>query len=157
GTRFLSCFKMKFAGGRPLLLSSTVRRDNVLLGADLTNPDIYFEGRLFLQRGTVHIYRSQFLWEEHLYQRIRLRNYSRTATDLSVTIEYKADYADIFEVRGSKREQRGFTLDPEIGDGEVVLGYVGRDSVMRRTIIHSATPPQVIYPGSMHFTLRLGP
>src|SRR5579885_497296 len=141
GTRFLSCFKLKFAGGRPLLLSSTVRRDNVLLGADLTNPDVYFEGRLFLQHGTLHIYRSQFLWEEHLYQRVRLRNYSPAATEISLTIEFRADYADIFEVRGSKRERRGEMLDPEVGDGEVILGYVGRDSVMRRTIIHSAIPP----------------
>ena len=29
GTRFLSCFKLKFANGRPLLLSSTVRRDRM--------------------------------------------------------------------------------------------------------------------------------
>src|SRR5215472_12535267 len=46
GTRFLSCLKLRMAGGRPLLLSSTVRRDNVLLGADVTNPDVYFEGRV---------------------------------------------------------------------------------------------------------------
>src|ERR1700756_85191 len=81
GTRFLSCLKLKFANGRPLLLSSTVRSDNVLLGADLTNPDVYFEGRIFLQRGTLHIYRSLFLWEQHLYQRVRVRNYSRAATE----------------------------------------------------------------------------
>jgi glycogen debranching enzyme len=157
GTRFLSCFKLKFANGRPLLLSSTVRRDNVLLAADLTNPDVYFEGRIFLQRGTLHLYRSQFLWDRHLYQRVRVRNYSRAATEISLTFEFKADYADIFEVRGSKREQRGMLLDPETGDGEVTLGYVGRDSVMRRTWIRSSIPPQVTYPGSMHFTLRLGP
>src|SRR5579871_4282118 len=74
GTRFLSCFKLKFANGRPLLLSSNVRRDNVLLAADLTNPDVYFEGRIFLQRGTLHIYRSQFLCGQQLYERIHLRN-----------------------------------------------------------------------------------
>ncbi len=156
-TRFLSCLKLKFAGGRPLLLSSTVRRDNVLLSADVTNPDIYFEGHVFLHRGTVHIYRSQFLWDQHLYQRVRLRNYSLAPTDISLTIEFKADYADIFEVRGSKREQKGELLEPEIGERQVTLGYVGRDSVMRRTVIHTSLAPQVIYPGSMHFTLRLNP
>ncbi|MBZ5602126.1 MAG: amylo-alpha-1,6-glucosidase [Acidobacteriia bacterium] len=157
GTRFLSCLKLKFANGRPLLLSSTVRRDNVLLGADLTNPDVYFEDRIFLHRGALHIYRSQFLWDQHLHQRIHIRNYSSAQTDISLTIEFRADYADIFEVRGTKREQRGMLLDPETGDGEVILGYIGRDSVMRRTVIRSATPPQVTYPGSMHYTLRLGP
>jgi len=157
GTRFLSCFKLKFAGGRPLLLSSTVRRDNVLLGADLTNPDVYFEGRIFLHRGTVHIYRSQFLWDQRLYQRLRVRNYSLAATGLSLTMEFRADYADIFEVRGSKRERRGELLEPEISDGEIILAYIGLDSVMRRTVIRSSTAPQVTYAGSMHFTLKLEP
>ncbi|SRR5579883_968832 len=157
GTRFLSCFKLKFAGGRPLLLSSTVRRDNVLLGADLTNPDVYFEDRIFLHRGTVHIYRSQFLWNQQLFQRLRIRNYSLATTELSLTIEFRADYADIFEVRGTKRDKKGMMLHPEVGDGAVTLGYLGLDSVMRRTIIRSETEPQVTYPGSMHFTVRLGP
>ncbi len=40
GTRFLSCLKLRLIQSRALLLSSTVRRDNVLLAVDLTNPDI---------------------------------------------------------------------------------------------------------------------
>ena len=69
GTRFLSGFKLKVANGRPLLLSSAVRRDNVLMSIDLTNPDVYFDQRIFLHRGTLHIYRSQFLWRAQLYHR----------------------------------------------------------------------------------------
>ncbi len=157
GTRFLSCLKLKFANGRPLLLSATVRRDNVLLAADLTNPDVYYEGRIFLHRGALHLYRSQFLWDRRLHQRIHVRNYSASQTDVSLTIEFHADYADIFEVRGSKREQHGEQLEPEVQDGTVTLSYIGRDSVMRKTIIRSDPAPQVTYPGSMHYTLRLGP
>ncbi len=57
GTRFLSRLRVKLIERRALLLSSTVRRDNVLLAVDLTNPDILSEGRLLLPRGTLHIYR----------------------------------------------------------------------------------------------------
>jgi glycogen debranching enzyme len=156
GTRFLSRLKLKFANGRPLLLSSTVRRDNVLLVADLTNPDVYFEGRIFLHRGALHIYRAQFLWKQHLFERIHIKNFSRTATDISLTVEFDADYADIFEVRGNKRDRRGRVRRPLVGDGEVVLAYDGVDGVQRRTIIHSLLPPQVTLPSSMHFTLGLG-
>ena len=39
GTRFLSRFELTINGERPLLLSSTVKEDNVLLNVDLTNPD----------------------------------------------------------------------------------------------------------------------
>src|SRR5918911_3985925 len=45
GTRFLSKLSLSFSLfeslAKPHLLSSSVRADNVLLGADLTNPDVY--------------------------------------------------------------------------------------------------------------------
>jgi glycogen debranching enzyme len=157
GTRFLSCFKLKFANGRPLLLSSTVRQDNVLLAADLTNPDVYFDRRIFLHRGTLHIYRSQFLWRGTLFHRVKLRNYSQSEAEISLTIEFGADFADIFEVRGSKRAEKGTIYEPEVGDGKVVFTYEGLDRVVRRTVIRASDDPQVTFPGSMHFTVRLGP
>src|SRR5215469_14312634 len=76
GTRFLSCLMLRLLEHRALLLSSTVRRDNVLLAADLTNPDVYGDGSLMLARGTLHIYRSQFLWQNALYSSIRIRNFA---------------------------------------------------------------------------------
>lgn len=157
GTRFLSAMKLKFANGRPLLLSSTVRRDNVMLAADLTNPDVYYESRIFLHRGTVHLYRSQFLWRGKLYQRIQVRNYSLAPTDISLTLEFGADFADLFEVRGTKRARRGNMCEPEVGDGKVRLRYQGLDGVFRNTVVTASVPPQVTFPGAMHFTLRLEP
>src|ERR671935_1929819 len=40
GTRYLSCLLLGLEQARPMFLSSTVRRDNVALTVDLTNPDI---------------------------------------------------------------------------------------------------------------------
>src|SRR6202035_2302281 len=39
-TRHLSRLEMRLSGIRPLLLSSTIREDNVLFAVDLTNPDL---------------------------------------------------------------------------------------------------------------------
>src|SRR5215213_8157999 len=39
-TRFLSAFELRINGLRPLLLSSTLKEENEILSADLTNPDI---------------------------------------------------------------------------------------------------------------------
>ena len=44
GTRFLSRFELAINGERPLLLSSTVKEDNVLLSVDLMNPDMTHDG-----------------------------------------------------------------------------------------------------------------
>src|SRR5712692_2317982 len=105
GTRFLSCLQLKFWRSRALLLSSTVRRDNVLLAVDLTNPDVFSDGTLLLPRGTLHIYRSQFLWHGTLYSRLRVRSFALAPVEVSFTLEFSADYADIFETRGQKRER----------------------------------------------------
>src|SRR5919198_4614340 len=42
GTRYLSRFRLRLNGRRPLLLSARVKEDNELFGADLTNPDTPF-------------------------------------------------------------------------------------------------------------------
>ena len=39
-TRYLSGMQLLIDGQRPLLLSSSVENDNVILTVDLTNPDI---------------------------------------------------------------------------------------------------------------------
>src|SRR5262245_37282663 len=74
GTRFLSRNRLRFQDARPLLLSSAIRRDNVVLAVDLTNPDLYWEGSPpAVARGSLHFHRSQFLWDDTLYQRIQIR------------------------------------------------------------------------------------
>src|SRR5215470_6635314 len=62
GTRYLSRFRLRVNGRRPLLLSARVKEDNELFGADLTNPDMPFDGDQLLLRDLVHLFRSRFLW-----------------------------------------------------------------------------------------------
>ncbi len=159
GTRFLSRLKLKLLESRPLLLSSTVRRDNVLLAVDLTNPDVFSEGRLLLARGTLHIYRSQFLWNDTLYMHVNIHNFSLAPVEISFLIEFGADFSDIFEVRGEKREHRGVLFDPHFDPEKrnLVLSYEGLDQVLRQTRITTSPSVQAILPSTLHFTVRLDP
>jgi len=159
GTRFLSCLKFELLESRALLLNSTVRRDNVLLAVDLTNPDIYGNGVLLLPRGTLHVDRSQFLWGNTFYMCLRIRNFALAPVEISFTIEFGADYADIFEVRGQKRERRGMLREPRLRNRsrEVVLEYEGLDGVIRRTVLRSTPVAEVILPSSLHFSMHLPP
>jgi glycogen debranching enzyme len=134
GTRFLSRLALKLAGGRPLLLSSAVRRDNLLMGVDLTNPDIHL-GEVMLPRGSLHIYRSKLIRDTVCYEHLHVRNFTRMPLDISLTLEYAADFADIFEVRGESRRQRGQLCEPHVTDDAVELAYRGLDDVTRRTLI----------------------
>ncbi|HEV2853426.1 MAG TPA: amylo-alpha-1,6-glucosidase [Thermoanaerobaculia bacterium] len=146
GTRFLSAFELFLENQRPLLLSSTVRSDNALI-VDLTNPD-FTNGPPGesepLARDTVHIFSTSFLWCGAWYARLRLHNYGLRALDLHAALRFAADYADIFEIRGVRRDRRGHRLDPVVGRGTVVLGYEGLDGRVRRTrLVFSPTPAEL--------------
>src|SRR6201984_290953 len=80
-TRHLSRLEMRLCGFRPLLLSSTMREDNILFAIDLTNPDIQLYSGASLPRGTVHIYRSKFLTDLVCYDQIIMNNFGDTAID----------------------------------------------------------------------------
>ena len=70
GTRFLSRFVLTLNGERPLLLSSTVKQDNVLLNVDLTNPDMTADGQVKISRGSLHLSRTRFLWQGRCFERL---------------------------------------------------------------------------------------
>ena len=157
GTRYLSRLKLMLLDSRPLLLSSTVRSDNVVLAADMTNPDILSDGQLLLPRGTLHIFRQQFLWKDCLYLNLSVRNYAVTPVVIGFALECGADFADIFEVRGQHRERRGILKDPRVVPSGLVLEYCGLDSASRRTVIRSSPPAEAILSTRFHFTLELPP
>src|SRR5205807_112658 len=74
-TRYLARLEMVLDEVQPLLLGSNLRDDNSALTVDLTNSDVYRNGRLALQKDTLHIVRSIFLWRGTAYQRIALQNH----------------------------------------------------------------------------------
>ena len=139
-TRHLSRLEMRLSGFRPLLLSSTVREDNILFGIDLTNPDIQLESGASLPRGTVHIYRAKFLTNLICYDQIVLSNYGEAAIDVELSFDFEADFADIFEVRGEKRKRRGDKRPSEIGRSSVTLIYDGLDHIRRTTRVECSLP-----------------
>jgi len=156
GTRFLSRLEVRMGGRRPLLLSSTVKEDNDLLAVDLTNPDLAArDGTLLLQRGQVHLFRAKFLWRGVCYERLSLSNFGLGPTEIDLSVSFDADFADVFEVRGAKRERRGQTLPPSIEGGTVVLAYRGLDQVVRRARLTFDPPPADLSGSRARFELTL--
>ena len=157
GTRFLSRFELSINERRPMLLNSTVKEDNTLLTVDLTTPDLYADGRLVLPKDTLHIFRRKLIWKGVQYEHIRLMNYGDRAVSIILDFQVEADYLDMFEVRGVRRERRGEALKPEYDDHELQLGYRGLDGVTRRTRIVFDAKPESIEHNRARFTLKLPP
>src|SRR5262249_58533202 len=76
GTRFLSRCDMRFGDQPPMLLGSDVSRSNALLTVHLSNPDLYRDGHLVLQRGVVHVERAKFLWDGACHERIAVPSFA---------------------------------------------------------------------------------
>lgn len=141
-TRHLSHLHLTVNGTRPMMLSSTLRDDNVLLTCDLTNADIHDkQGRLVLEHDLIHLSRSRFLWNATAYERLHIRNFDEKSHRITIEMGFAADFADLFEVRGMQRPRRGTVHPPEVGNHWVRLSYTGLDDKLRATTLTFDPPP----------------
>ena len=159
-SRHLSRFSMRLNRLQPLLLSSVVREDNAFLAIDLTNidsPEAATSSIGDLSRGTVHVFRSQFLLPGCRYEHIRIRNYGLEYVRLAVSFQFDADFADIFEVRGSKRERHGTRLPQRVEGDATILAYKGLDDVLRQTSIAFSPRPTTLTADEASYSVPLAP
>jgi glycogen debranching enzyme len=156
-TRFSSRLTLKLGKDRPLLLSSTVREDNAVMAVDAMNCDVWRDSEIVIPRGTVHVFRSKILWKRTCHERLRIHNYGRAALDFSFSVEFDADFTDIFELRGTKRERRGRRIETQIRRDGPVLAYEGLDNCLRRTRIVFGPRPTRLSESVASFQVRLEP
>jgi glycogen debranching enzyme len=156
-TRYLSRLELTFNELQPLLLGSNLRDDNALLAVDLTNPDIFSDQRIVLQKDTLHIVRTIFLWRGTAYQRLGVRNFGDCAADLRLVVLFDSDFADLFEVRGMRRDRRGVVTRKVVGADQVLLSYRGLDGVTRRSRLTFDPPPAKLAVNAASYQLRVPP
>jgi glycogen debranching enzyme len=143
-TRILSCSVLRIAGERPVVLYSdpggswrgVVQATNPEFRKD---PGDKMGGDERILRQTISIARERTIAEAYR-ERLDIENHGPITFDCNVELEFDADYADIFEVRGYSRPARGKLLPIEAtADGGLVFGYLGLDGVTVRT--HFAFDP----------------
>ncbi|MDQ6692703.1 MAG: amylo-alpha-1,6-glucosidase [Candidatus Dormibacteraeota bacterium] len=159
-TRFLSGFQLRVNGCTPILLSSSVDRAYVatfqlvnpaLPGADGTGADI--------PRQTLSIRRTRFM-HRGLHERIGIQNCNRRAVDVTLELDFTADFRDIFAVRGyHARDATGTVRPVELTDCGFRFRYDGKDDVPRCTevVFHSNLEEPELTGSAARFPLHLGP
>jgi glycogen debranching enzyme len=155
-TRYLSRVELSIGGVPPMLLSSAVASNNAMLTCDLTNPDLP-DGAPNLAHGEVHIRRAKFLWRTACHERLTIRSFAPERCRISMEINFAADFADLFEVRGMKRAQRGAMREPVIDAAGVLFVYEGLDGLRRATQLRFDPPPSRLRPGRAVYELDLEP
>jgi glycogen debranching enzyme len=157
GTRFLSELSLFVGRQSPLLLSSTVREDSSLFTAHLTNVDITRGDEVLIPRGTLHITRSKTLWRGACYEQLTIVSYALTPISIPIIVQFNADFADLFEVRGIQRAEKGQRLESQVKRGSVTLSYRGLDGVVRHTCIRCSPAPERISGNGCEFNIVLHP
>jgi glycogen debranching enzyme len=156
-TRHLSYLYLTISGMRPMLLSSTLRDDNASLTCDLTNPDVFDgAGRLVLAHDLIHLRRARFVWNGACFERLLVRNFDDKPQSISIEIDFAADFADIFEVRGTQRERRGKSHPAVVAADSVTLSYTGLDDLRRHTTLRFDPQPRPLSGERAVFTFELG-
>ncbi|HET7086556.1 MAG TPA: amylo-alpha-1,6-glucosidase [Rhizomicrobium sp.] len=154
-TRHLSGLELLIDGQRPLLLSSGVENDNVVLTVDLSNPDIYQGPAIVLPREILHIRRSKFLWQGVCHERIAVHNFDNRPHQCWLTVNFAVDFADLFEIRGMQRPRRGEITCAVIGHAKTIFRYAGLDGIERRSEICFDPPPRQLSKSQALYALEL--
>jgi glycogen debranching enzyme len=140
-TRVLSEFRLTIGGRSTSLLGASLSQDNVLFTANLTNLPIRSAAGRDIPQGGIHIERMRLIWEDRLFERITLSNYSQAHSTLLLSLHFAADFRDMFEVRGSTRTKRGTIHTAETDQNSVVLRYEGLDKLVRSSVISFSQAP----------------
>ena len=156
-TRCLSHLELLISGAQPLLLGSAIQDDNLSYYVDLTNPDVYADDRIALLKDLIHIGRTIYLFEGSLRERIVLTNHGADPVQFSLSVVFASDFADIFEVRGIRRERRGRAWSEALNSHTIVLSYVGLDDVVRRTSLSFEPAPAALLDSVASYALGLAP
>jgi glycogen debranching enzyme len=156
-TRVLSHWRLLLGPEPASLLSAAVSADNVFFTSHGSNQALPLPGGRVSPPGVLHVERKRFLWDERLYERVTITNYSRDPAIVPLTFEFAADFHDMFEVRGMGRKGRGERRMAEVGGRSVTYRYDGLDGVARTTVIAFSDSPARLSAGRAEFMYSLKP
>ncbi|MDI6623684.1 MAG: glycogen debranching N-terminal domain-containing protein [Brevundimonas sp.] len=154
-TRLLSRFVMTAGLARPSRLSSGVSQDNVFFTAHSTNRPLPPMGGRSAPAGVIHIERRRFVRDRRMFERIRMVNHGVEDVLLPMAFEFAADFADIFEVRGSVRPKRGTQETPVVDGRRVLFRYLGVDEATRSSCLAFSEPPARLTASRAEFMFSL--
>jgi glycogen debranching enzyme len=154
-TRFLSAFRLVVNELEPLLLHSSTERNYSQI-VELTYPFESIDREGVHRKENVSVQRFRVL-SGSLHERIRVRNFGTKVRRLTLTLDFAADFLDIFEVRGLSRERRGQLQPAEVDRSRVVLAYRGLDGAVRTTTIRFSPAPDELDEARGVFRTACGP
>jgi Glycogen debranching enzyme len=154
-TRILSHYEVRAAGTPQARLSTQIVHP-YLAQIDLAVTDHAFGGNTWDPKHAIHFQRELIL-EDSLIERLTLTNFLIRPIDFWIELCVGCDFADIFEVRGWRRENRGEFLIPFVSPQAIRFAYRGRDGQVLESTIRFRTKPDNVDARGARWALHLRP
>ncbi len=139
-TRYLSAYDLSLSGGRLMVLLATAElgfsSEHVMTNFRMKDA----RGR-DLPHSSIEVHRTRVL-EDVLEETIQITNYNNFAIEISLSLSFSADFADVFVVRGYEPENPGEVCAPFWEeDTSLRMSYKGSDGHTRQTSISFSPRP----------------
>ena len=132
-TRYLSGYELRVDGEQmtPLAATAVTGRTAIL---ELTNPEIRGPGGIVTkERLELRLSRTVEPDGPRLRDELEIRNLGLDEVTIRVTIALRADFRDVFAIRGLLDERPGKLHEPAWREDSLLFAYDGKDAV-RRTV-----------------------
>lgn len=156
--RYLNGYDMQVAGAAPDVLVATAA--NGFMGVfELANPDVKTPRDVLIPKEHVGIEWIRVIDAASLCLRDRIivRNFSTERVELPLLLRFRAEFEDVYGVRGLVDEALGTLRAPAWNEGGLTLGYDGKDGVERLVLITFSRTPGITSGTSAEFPVTLAP
>lgn len=156
--RYLNGYELRLAHSKASVLVSDATQGYEAV-FELTNPEIQVREGQHIHKEQIGIQWQRVLDGDNLrlVEVIRFQNYGVDEINFPISLGFRAEFEDVFAVRGLLPEQPGERLPPYWHNGVLTFGYHGADGLDRSLTINIVPAPDVTDGTTAHLALDLKP
>lgn len=156
--RYLNGYELRLAGHKLDTLVSTAAQGFVAL-SQLTTPDLRLSDGQVIPRESLGITWERIIDSAQcaLHDVITLQNFGPRRMEFPISLAFRAEFEDVFAVRGLPYAARGTLLPPRWADGVLEFGYEGSDALTRRVAVRFSGTPSFVDGTTVEFAVSLAP
>lgn len=158
-TRFLSTYILRLEGQQPDALFAS-GSEGFMGHIELSNPMLNRDPQKTIDRNQMGITWQRVVNAHRLALEdvLTFKNYSMEPMEFNFSLEFDADFKDIFLIRGMASPQGMGRADaPRWSDDILCFGYKGADKIDRSLFVHFSKTPAKKKQTCVHFNIKLPP
>jgi glycogen debranching enzyme len=154
--RFLNGYELQLAGQPPGALVATTS-EGFRAELELANPDFHTADGRSISKDQIGVHWERTIDARHraLHEQITFRNYAQDAIDFPVSFRLRAEFEDVFIVRGMTGEKRGKLQPAQWKCDTLFFHYVGTDGIHRHLQVHFDPAPERTEGSTAHFQINV--